>query len=126
MALIVIQYHFTCKIPPTLLSDTGVNNEPENNPINPDDERPVDIVEEHVGDSWNDAFRADFIFGPDNINRLDEIDRDGHDDANAGGFGRPGSSNNPYRAPPADQNSRKRPAAGSSGSSLMPSRKFRR
>ena len=118
-------WHFTVKYMSKTTLETGCNNEPENNPANPDDELPVDIVIEKPGDSWTDTFRADFIFGSDNINRLDEIDRDGHDDANQG-FGRPGpSSNNPYRAPP-QTNERKRPASGWSGSELMPSRRFKR
>ena len=82
------------------------------------------MVQEKPGDSWNDTFRADFIFGPDNINRLDEIDRDGHDEVNHG-FGGAGPSNNPYRAP-TQPNERKRPASGHSGSGLIPSRRHRR
>ena len=108
------------------ISETGCNNEPENNPTNQNDNLPEDVVVEKTGDSWNDAFRPDFIFKPENINRLDDFDRFDHDDAFGGrGFGG-GSRFNPYQAPPSGGNDRKRPAAGSSGSRLMPSRKHRR
>ena len=85
---------------------------------------PDDVIIEHAGDLWNDAFRPDFIFSPDNINRLDEFDRHDHDDAGAGRFGG-GRNVNPYRAPSSGQNDRKRSAAGHSGSSMQPPRKYR-
>ena len=71
-----------------LYLETGVNNELVNQIENPDRSKlPDDVIIEHVGDMWNDAFRPDFIFSPDNINRLDEFDRHDHDDAGAGRFG---------------------------------------